>query len=42
MEYVGSKLILARDDTGLGVVKFTQTVIVLRLEEEYTLPNGIA
>ena len=42
MEYVGSKLSLSREDLGLGMVKFTQPVLVQKLEEEYTPPNGIA
>ncbi|KAL7474026.1 LOW QUALITY PROTEIN: hypothetical protein ACHAW6_000026 [Cyclotella cf. meneghiniana] len=42
MEYVGSKLTLSRDDSSLGMVKFTQPVLVKKLEEEYTPPNGVA
>ena len=42
MEYVGSKLTLSRDVVGLGVVKFTHPVLVQKLEEEYTPPNGVA
>ena len=41
-EYVGSKLTLSRDDSGLGMVKFTQLVLVWKLEEEYTPLNGVA
>ena len=38
VEYVGSKLTLTRDSTGLGTVKFTQPVLVCKLEEEYMPP----
>ena len=41
-EYVASKLDLYRDNLGLGRVKFTQPVLVQKLEEEYTPPDGIA
>ena len=35
---VGSKLDLYRENSGLGKVKFTQPVLVRKLEEEYTPP----
>jgi len=41
-EYVGSKLTLTRDSTGLGTVQFTQLVLVCKLEEEYMPPEGMA
>ena len=41
-KYVGSKLTLSRDDLGLGMVKFIQLVLVQKLEEEFTPPDGVA
>ena len=41
-EYVGSKLSLTRDSTGLGMVKFMQPVLVRKLEEEYKPSEGPA
>ncbi len=41
-KYVGNKLTLSRDDLSLGMVKFTQPVLVWKLEEEYTPLNGVA
>ena len=40
-EHVDSKLTLYRDDSGLGMVKFTQPVLVRKLEETYTPPAGV-
>ena len=42
MEYVGSKLTLTQDSTGLGTVQFMQQELVRKIEEEYTPPKGMA
>ncbi len=39
---MGSKFTLFRDDLGLGMVKFTQPVLVQKLEEEYAPPDRVA
>ena len=39
---MGSKLDLYRENSGLGRVKFTQPILVRKLEEEYTPSDGIA
>ena len=39
-EYVGSKLTLTRDDDGKGTIQFTQPVLIQKLKEEYTVPDG--
>ncbi len=39
---MGSKLVLSRDESGLGTVKFMQPVLEQKLEEEYAPPNGEA
>ena len=41
-EYVGSKIDIARNSDGLGTVKFTQPVLVQKLEDEFDLPSGKA
>ena len=40
MEYEGDKLTLSRDNPGLGMIKFTQPVLVQKLEEEYAPSIG--
>ena len=39
-EYMGSKLTLTRDGDGKGTIKFTQPVLIQKLNEEYTVPDG--
>ena len=41
-EYVGSKIDIVRKSDGLATVKFTQPVLVQKLEDEYDLPSGRA
>ena len=40
--YVGSKIDIVRKSNGLATVKFTQPVLVQKLEDEYNLPRGNA
>ena len=39
-EYVGSKIDLSRDENGLGKAKFTQPVLVQKLQDEFDLSGG--
>jgi hypothetical protein len=39
-EYVGSKLTFTRDDDGKGTIKFTQPVLIKKLNEEYKISDG--
>jgi hypothetical protein len=39
-EYVGSKLTFSRDDNGKGTVKFTQPVLIKKINDEYKLTDG--
>ena len=39
-EYVGSKIDIVRKSDGLATVKFTQPVLIQKLEDEYELPGG--
>ena len=39
-EYVGSKIDLSRDENGLGKVKFTQPVLVQKLQDKFDLTGG--
>lgn len=39
-EYVGSKIDLSRDENGLGKLKFTQPVLVQKLQDEFDLSEG--
>ena len=39
-EYVGNKIDFSRNENGLGTVKFTQPVLVQKLEDEFVLPGG--
>ena len=41
-EYVGSKITIQRGKDGLGTVKFTQPVLIQKLEDEYKLTGGSA
>ena len=41
-KYVGSKITINRDSTSLGMVKFTQPVLVHKILEEYKLLTGPA
>ena len=38
-EYVGSRINIVRKRKGLATVKFTQPVLVQKLEDEYNLPS---
>ena len=40
MEYMGSKLTFTRDDDGKGMIKFTQPVLIKKLNEEYKISDG--
>ena len=40
-EYVGSKIDFVRKSNGLGQVKFTQPVLVQKLEDEFDFPDGV-
>jgi hypothetical protein len=39
-EYVGSKIMFRRDAGGRGTVRFTQPVLIKKLNEEYEVPEG--
>jgi len=39
-EYVDSKLTFSRDDDGKGTVKFTQPVLIKKINEEYKMTDG--
>eukprot|EP00984_Skeletonema_dohrnii_P034690 scaffold33638_cov142-Skeletonema_dohrnii-CCMP3373.AAC.8 len=41
-EYVGSKIDVVRKNNGLATVRFTQPVLVQKLEDEFDLPEGPA
>mmetsp|Transcript_12683 Transcript_12683/g.27423 ORF Transcript_12683/g.27423 Transcript_12683/m.27423 type:complete len:222 (-) Transcript_12683:2590-3255(-) len=41
-EYVGSKINIVRKSDGLATVKFTQPVLLQKLEDDYNLPSGRA
>ena len=38
-EYVGNKIDFGRNENGLGIIKFTQPVLIQKLEDEFELPN---
>jgi hypothetical protein len=38
-EYVGSKIDILRDSTGLGTAKFTQPVLVQKLKNDFDLDS---
>ena len=40
VEYVGSNIDITRKSDGLGVITFTQPVLIQNLEDEYDLPGG--
>ena len=40
MEYVGNKITNNRDSMGLGMAKFTQPVLMLKLVQEYMSSDG--
>ena len=40
MEYVGSKLTFSRDDDGKRTVKFTQPVLIKKINDEYKMTDG--
>ena len=37
---MGSKLTFSRDDNGKGTVKFTQLVLIKKINDEYKLTDG--
>ena len=37
---MGNKIDFSWNNDGLGTVKFTQPVLIQKLEDEFTLPNG--
>ena len=37
---MGSKLTIMRDKEGKGTVKFTQPVLIMKLNKEYKVPKG--
>lgn len=39
-EYVGSKIDITREESGIASVKFTQPVLVQKLREEFDFPGG--
>jgi hypothetical protein len=39
-EYVGSKLTFCCDDDGKGTVKFTQPVLIMKINNEYKITDG--
>ena len=39
-EYVGSKLTFNHDGEGKGTIKFTQPVLIMKLNVEYPVPDG--
>ena len=41
-DYVGSKMDIVQKSNGLATVKFTQPVLVQKLEDGYNLPSGKA
>ena len=41
-ENVGSKIMIQHDEDGMGTVKFTQPVLIQKLEDEYELTGGSA
>ena len=40
MEYVGSKLTFSHDDNGKGTVKFTQPVLIKKINDEYKMSDN--
>ena len=39
-EYVGSKIDIKRLPSGLATVKFTNPVLIQKLQDEYDIPTG--
>ena len=39
-EYAGNKIDFSQNAEGLGIVKFTQPVLIQKLEDEFELPKG--
>ena len=39
-EYIGSKLAFNRNGNGMGIIKFTQLVLLQKLIEEYKPPDS--
>ena len=40
MEYMGNKLTFSHDDDGKGTVKFTQPVLIKKINDEYKMTDG--
>jgi len=39
-EYMGSKLTFSHDDDGKGIVKFTQPVLIKKIDSKYKMSDG--